>query len=251
MRRILISTLALLVSLAAVGTANVAVGANTQTLDARFAPVRVPKFNRAPGSINVVTTTGPAAGASGPGAVAPAVRAKIFFDRHLAFFTRGLAVCRSGRIEGKTDTEARAICRRARVGAGTAKVALAGDPSQILTAKVTAFNGPTRGRKPTIVLHTWQQDTGLASILTGILRRSGGTYGYILDVSIPQLPFGTAITRFQTRVQKTFRFRGKSRSYVSARCARNSRRWFFKGVFNYNGSPRRIGKDVQSCRVRG
>ena len=233
----------------AIGVANVAVGANTQKITGTFKPnTNLSKTNFKGGSLNVITETG-----DSDGQVDPATRAKVFFDDDFRFTTRGLPRCQPSQINGVSTEAAKAACGRAQVGAGQAKVAIGGqadNPNAILGATVTAFNGPPRNGNPVILLHS-RTDPPLNStvVLVGVLKGLGraGDYGNVLDVTIPPLPGNTAITRFQVKVQKAFRFRGKRRNYVSARCADRNRLLNYKGTFTFDGSPSKTAFDTQAC----
>jgi hypothetical protein len=248
MRRHLVWVLGLAL---AIGIANVAVGANFQTIDGTFKPnTKLSKTKFKGGSVNVVTTTGTNDGSR----VAPAVRAQVWFDDDMSFFTRGVARCNASRLTQTTTAQAKARCGAAQVGAGSATIALAGnpDPAAATGAVVTAFNGVPKNGKPVILLHARAETFGNTSILTGVLNKLGrrGDYGWRLDVKIDELPFGSAITRFQVKVKKQFRFRGKRRNYVSGRCGDRNRKLNYKGKFYFNGDSPKSDTDAQACTRR-
>jgi len=244
MRKHLVWVLALAL---AIGVSSLAIGANSQTITAKLGTTKLPKTKFKGTSINVITTT-----SDTDGSVSPATRAKISFDDDLQFFTRGIPICDKGDLTNTTTAEAKKVCGKAQVGAGAAEVAIAGDPSAPAKAVVTAFNGKPAGGKPVILLHSrTEQPIGNTIVLVGTLKPASGDFGKVLDVVIEPLPFGTAITRFQTRVQKTFRFNGKSRSYVSARCNDSNRTLNYKGAFTYQGSPSKTATFAQKCTVQG
>jgi hypothetical protein len=245
LRKHLIWVLALAVAVAAVGVTS-AIGANSQTIKGTIAPAKQKKRTFGKASINVVTTTNDT-----DGTVSPATRAQIFFDDDIKFDTRGVARCAKAKVDGnKTTAAAKAACPRSVVGGGKASVAIAGNPNAPAAAVVTAFNGVPQGGKPVILLHSYSEATGLAPVLVGVLKGTGGDFGKVLDVTIPPLPFGSAITSFQTKVQKSTRFRGKTVNYVSARCKDGNRRWNFKGTFTYDGSPSKTATSSQRCTVK-
>ena len=232
----------------AIGVANVAVGANFQKITGTFKPnTNLSKTKFKAGSVNVITETGDA-----DGSVSPATRAKVYFDDDLRFTTRGLAICQPSRINNTSTAQAKARCGNAQVGAGAATVALGGstDPAARLGATVTAFNGPPKNGKPVILLHS-RTDPPLNStvVLVGVLKPlpRAGDFGNVLDVTIPQLPGNTAITRFQVKVQKNFRFRGQRRSYVNGRCGDGNKKLNYKGTFIFDGSPAKTALDSQAC----
>jgi hypothetical protein len=245
LRKHLIWVLSLAVAVAAVGVTS-AIGANSQTIKGTIAPVKQKKNVYGKASINVVTKTNDT-----DGSVSPATRAQVYFDDDIKFDTRGVARCAKAKVDGnKTTAAAKAACPKSVVGAGNASIAVAGNPNAPATAKVTAFNGVPQGGKPVILLHSYSEATGLAPVLVGVLKNTGGDFGKILDVTIPALPFASAITSFQTKVQKSTRFRGKTINFVSARCKDGNRKWNFKGTFTYDGSPSKTATSSQTCRIK-
>jgi hypothetical protein len=235
----------------AIGIASVAVGANSQKITGEFKPnTNLSKTKFKGGSVNVITETGDT-----DGNVSPAVRAQVSFDDDMSFFTKGLPTCRESELTQTTTAQAKAKCGDAQVGAGGATVAIGGnpDPSASTAAVVTAFNGVPKNGKPVILLHSRANAFGLTTVLVGVLNKLGraGDFGWRLDVRIPELAFNSAITRFQVKVQKRFRFRGKRRNYVSARCGDRNKTLNYKGKFFFNDTPdySRTATDGQRCSL--
>ena len=231
----------------AIGIANVAVGANFQKITGEFKPnTNLSKTKYKAGSVNVITETG-----DNDGDVSPAIRAQVSFDDDLTFFTRGVPTCKESDLTQTTTAQAKAKCGKSQVGAGAATIALAGnpDPAASTPAVVTAFNGVPKNGKPVILLHARADAFGNTSVLVGVLNKLGrrGDFGWRLDVKIPELAFGSAITRFQVKVNKKFRFKGKRRSYVSGRCSDGNKKLNYKGTFTFNGSPAKTATDGQPC----
>jgi len=242
-RRLLVGVLGLVLALA---ISSVALADNTQSVRGAFQPTKVPRKELRGGSLNVLATTGTTG--SGTGSISPVTRARVFFDKDFAFFTNGIRRCGLSSIQGTTTSQARSKCRASRVGAGAGKVQIAGDPNpaNTVSAQITAFNGSPRNGRPTILLHSRVDALASTVVLVGVLQNTRRPYGKMLNVSVPVLPASSALTRFQVRVQKRFKFRGRNRQYVSARCSR--RKWRYKGVFNYAGAPSLTKYASQGCR---
>jgi hypothetical protein len=246
LRKHLIWVLALAVAVAAVGVTSVAVGANSQTIKGTIAPIKQKKKAFGKASVTVLTKTNDT-----DGTVSPATRAQIFFDDDIKFDTRGVVKCPKSKVDGnKTTAAAKNACPFSVVGSGNASIAVAGNPDAVALAKVTAFNGVPKGGKPVILLHSYSAATGLAPVLDGVLKNTSGDFGKILDVAIPPLPFGSAITSFETKVQRSTRFEGKTINFVSARCKDGNRKWNYKGKFTYDGSPSKTATSAQTCKVK-
>ncbi len=141
-------------------------------------------------------------------------------------------------LENTTTQSAIQLCKSSQVGGGKATACLgaAGVPcSSKLAFLVTAFNGPSKGGKPTIILHSRNDQFQLTTVLTGTLDPKKN----ILNVPIPASVYSVAtITDFQTTVGKTYKAKvGKKKkkyNYVSAICKKG--KYTLKGAFSYVGS---------------
>lgn len=262
MRKHVVWVLALSAAIA-VAVAGIATGAdNTQTINAAISPSKLPKQKTKGAAINVLTTTGDG---NNDGEIDQAHRAEISFDDDIVFKTKGVAQCAKNQIDPPSQPlstqEAKAKCPKAVVGSGQAQVALAGIPGaepcpQPNCAVVTAFNGKPQGGKPVILLHSYVESLGQSTTLVGVLKGASGDFGTKLDVTIEPLPGDTAITRFQTRVKKTFMFRGRRTNYVNARCHDGNRTLNFRGKFSFDEDDpdqaidySKTANDTQKCTV--
>jgi hypothetical protein len=231
----------------ALGTAGIAAATNTQTMKVTISPSKAPKQNRVGAAVTVLTTTG-----TDGSTVTPTTRVVLAFDNDIDFFTTGYKQCKESQLQNKTTAQAKSACGAAQIGGGTANVAVGGDPANTVSATITAFNGTVSGGKPVILLHSFAPSLGFTSVLKGVLFVGQGQYGHLLNVAVPELPFGTAITRFQTRVSKTFNYKGKTRHYVSARCFDGNHKWNYKGTFAYKApEPTQNLFSAQTCQVKG
>ena len=126
---------------------------------------------------------------------------------------------------------------------------------------ITAFGGKPKNGHPVLLLHVYSPTLGVdaVQVLVGVLFKiNSGKYGWKLDVTVPQLPFGTAATTFDVTVQhkpwvtkkhktihrggRTIRKTIKTKHYfASAKCSHG--KWFYKGTFHYtsNSGPSRSG----------
>jgi hypothetical protein len=237
MRKHLVLILGLAVALSAAG---VAWAAQVERVSGTASPSKLPKTKRAP--IAFTFATGPHT-ATGE-ALKPATRAQIFIDDEIAFFNRGLKTCTVSQINGKSTSAAKAACGRAQVGGGSASANVGGITVPVT---VTAFNGPNR----TLLLHS-APSIGSPVVLVGRLRSASGDYGIKLDVSIPPLAGGVGVLiTFKTKLNKKYTFRGKRRSFLSAKCGDGNRKLNYKAVFTYGDGSTARATDTQSCSVRG
>lgn len=227
----------------AVGVSAIAYGANTtqntQKMKVTLTPNKGGKTKGKFVSLRSLTTTGTKT--SGTYALTPVSKAQIFYDKDIAFDTKGLKTCDSATIQGTTTAAALAACGPAKVGKGQAVVQIAGDPApaNTVSAVITAFNGKPKGGKPVILLHTRVDAIASTTVLVGTLNKiKAGKFGWRLDVVVPPLPAATATTIFDVTVKHSPVKVGKRKhTYVTAKCSHKNRKWAFKGKFTYKSDP--------------
>jgi hypothetical protein len=230
----------------AIGVAAVAMAANTHFIKAKVTPTKQKKDKYGAAAFNFTT----ASTCQSPCTLDPASRVQIFIDDDLKIDTKGLAQCTKSKLEGTTTEQAKSKCGKALVGAGQATAFIGGNPSSPVSVTGTEFNGPPKGGKPTLLVHARTPSLGFTTVLEGVYKPTSGDFGYILDVSVPPLPFGTAISSFQAKVQKAYSAGGKKHNYVKARCHDGNKTWNFKGKDTYPSSPSLTASAKQKCQVK-
>lgn len=201
------------------GAARVELGHLVLRADGGFEPRSLPRRAYAP-----IRFQGHADIASKTGARPPALRqVRLDFDRDGRLSTRGLAVCPPGRIEGATPKAARRKCRAAIVGRGNieAMVSVPGQRRVTVRSPLTLFNGPRRGGSPTAVAHARANfpapETYVVVVPIESSRR--GAFSYRSTFEVPELAGGHgSLTHIDAKIGRSYGFRGKRRSYTSARC---------------------------------
>jgi hypothetical protein len=183
-------------------------------------------------------------------------------DRNGRIDTRGVPVCRGGRLEARNTRAARRVCRRAIVGFGSANVQIAFPEQRPIpvSSPLTIFNGPTRGRQTTMYIHSFITVPVPAAIVTTLTIRkiSKGRFGYRVVAKVPTIAggSGSALTFNFTIRRNFYRFKGRRHPYLSARC-RDGKfvarvlRSLFRNETNEPGvAPRTIlkGNLVVPCR---
>lgn len=152
------------------------------------------------------------------------------FTRNSRVSTRGLPTCPSQRLEGKGTRAARRACRAALVGTGNveALVDLPDTPPFPVRVPVAAFNGLPQNGRPVLVFHARVslpvQNALVPSTQTYVVEepllpsRRGGLR---LNIDVPEIAEGYAsLTHGDIKIGKrVYRFRGRRRSFISARCA--------------------------------
>jgi hypothetical protein len=179
---------------------------------------------------------------------------KVYFPKDFVFNTKKLPQCDPNGVGfGTSDTAAaKAACGpgspvgNAQVGSGSAAIV---GPIDGITAVVTAFNGTQPAGLQTILLHS-RTSANTTTVLVGSLKASDtGGFGRMLDVPVPPLPLGLAISDFKTTIGKLKLPAGKAASsakkkkkkkpakfYIMAKCSK--KKWNFQAVSTYDvGSP--------------
>jgi hypothetical protein len=95
--------------------------------------------------------------------------------------------------------------------------------------------------------------SSIRATLVGKLGRAdaaaGRRYGMTLIVPVPPLAGGTAvITGFNTNVKRTYRFKGKKRSILSATC--KDKKLLFQARFTDNLGQQATGKSKVTCKQK-
>jgi hypothetical protein len=227
MRKNLLVTLALSAALA-VGAVAIANAASTTiragNLVLRFGgnviPKKLPKKRLAPIALRafgkIKTTDG-----THPSAFREAV---VDIDRNGRIDTRGAPICRGAQLEARNTRAARRVCRRAIVGGGSAHVEISFPEQQPIkvSSPLTIFNGPTRGRKTTMYVHSFITVPVPAAIVTTLTIRKirKGRFGYRVVARVPVIAGGSgSALDFNFTIRKQFyRFRGRRHPYLAARC---------------------------------
>jgi hypothetical protein len=230
-------------ALSAVGISSAATTVSISESDG-IRPNNLPKNKFKAASLNVVVASTTDTPEEFPTAV---TNTQIDFDDDGKITTKGLAVCRRN-LDNTTTEDARRMCRSSIIGRGTAEAVI--PPGVETDAVVTAFNGPKRGKNPTIRLHA-RTDVGITQVLTGTIRKLGkrGDFGHRLTVPVPPLPAGAVLTRFETTVNKKWRHKGKRMSYITARCKDGNKTLNMKARIALAAEPTpQNSTDTQRCR---
>jgi hypothetical protein len=255
MKRSLTAALALAIALASAGVA--AAVPNEQTITGAFLPKKLPKDKRAPISLFTnVAATNP----GNPYQLAnPTVLAKVDYDKAGAFQQKGFPTCPDQGGDPRemfgaaTKTEdVRQACPDAIVGSGGATVKVPTGPATPpleVHADVIAANVDQNR----ILLHSYNPLSGGQPLLGKIGKadpEAGPKYGLTLTVEVPPLAGGTAvITQFDAKIKAVYRFKGKKRSLLSARCP-SSKRLGAQARFTDNQGQLAVGTFTQKCKQK-
>jgi hypothetical protein len=214
----LVVLLGLLVLGAGAAQAELSVSGNLfVTFNGGIMPQALPRHGRAPITVSVggkVRTL--------DGEHPPALREMVIkLNREGRLETRGLPTCRRGQVQALSSRRALAICGDALVGSG-AYIARTAFPEQkqfSTHGRILAFN-TTQGGRPAILTHVYgHSPVPIARTFVFAIHPSSGIYGTVLDAIVPESlnRFGY-LKRISLKLHRTYTYRDKLHSYLSAGC---------------------------------
>jgi len=250
--------LTLLLAAAAAGAAQAEVeqeGNLIVNFDGGISPRALPRAGTAPVAVSVDSTFRTTDGADPPPQLR---RISIAINRGGRIFDRGLPTCRVRRIQPSTVGAARRICGGAIVGTGRVRVRVLLENQMPFTFKgpMLVFNAARSGGERRLLAQVYGRKPPSAFVLTFKIRKRKGTYGNVIETTLPQTARKWAyVTHFEMRLRRTYSYRGKRRSFVSARCAApagfpGAVYPFARAEFGFAGGKTVSTSLVRSCTVR-
>jgi hypothetical protein len=253
MRRKRHTLLGAIVALLVLGFAAVAPAVQLQSgstvleFDGRISPKTLTKAATQPAALTfsgrVFTTDG-----SLPSAL---TKILVKVDRDLVVDTAGLPACRIGQIQSQDSKGAAKICRRSRLGRGMMAftVAFPGAAPLPLRGRLLIFNGGTRRGVTMLLAHQFMTAPTPTVAVTRILIRRAGRKGLVVTMPLPRIAGGAGfLTSFSLKFRKKYRFKGESRSVISASCGHRRIRFKVRAFFANGGSSR--GSVTHGCKAR-
>lgn len=137
-------------------------------------------------------------------------------------FDRGLGACSMDQLRARSGQSARQACGDALVGEGSAVVELV-LPDQTpysLNAKINYFNGVRMRGQRQLLAQVYIRTPPISYVVPFEINKQAGRFGTVLSVKLPKQVGGFAhVRQFQMTLKRTFFYRGRKRSYLSASCA--------------------------------
>jgi hypothetical protein len=223
--------------------------------DGGISPHRLPRKGAAPVAVWIESTVKAADGSDPP----PQVRQiAIAINRRGRIFDRGLPTCAVRKIQPATEAAARRLCRGAIVGSGhvSVRVLLPKQSPFTFNGRLLAFHAKRSGGHRRILAQVYGLRPPSAFILTFKLRRQGGTFGTVLRTRLPKSAWKWAyVTHFDLRLQRTYTYRGRRRSYISAACAAPSGfpgavYPFARATYTFAGATTVSSTLIRDCKAR-
>lgn len=187
------------------------------SFDGELSPHTLPREKLAPVRVAVGAKI-----AAAPGAPPPQLRRiAIAINGNGHFEPNGLPICTLREIQPSTSADALAACSSSLVGEGefSANVLLTQQAPFPSDGKIYAFNSRLHGRLA-ILAHVYGTEPVPTSFtLPFELRPTKGTFGTVLEASLPQVTASSAyITGLSLTLGRTFSSHGKQKTYLSAAC---------------------------------
>ena len=243
-----------------VGFASIAAAALTQhgdlflTFNGDLSPTSLPRHNLAPISVSVSGTVRTPPGTKPP----PLRQIEIELNRDGRLETTGLPICHAAQLEGTTSAQALAACRDALVGSG-AYAAQASFPEQATfpaQGHILAFNGLNEGRQ-VILAHIYgTTPVPGTSVMTFYIHHPAGAYGtQLIDNLPPSLNHYGYVKRISLTLHRTYAYRGRLHSYLSAACSAPAGLSvalfpFAHAAMRFEGGVMLASTLIRSCKVR-
>jgi hypothetical protein len=172
--------------------------------------------------------------------------------------TRGLAVCPRERLESADSETAMERCGAARVGHGGlfARLFVPNQDPFNVKARITAFNGRTKGGHPAVLVHAYSSRPPVSFIIPFSVHRQPGSFQTVL-VALIRRSVGPwpRVSDFNIVVSREFHHRGEERSYLRASCPIPPD-WtagflsFARATYSFEGGGEITTESVRSCRAR-
>jgi hypothetical protein len=148
-------------------------------------------------------------------------------DRTIGIDATGLPVCTLDEIRASSTVAARRACPGTVVGSGEAEVEVAFPEQAPFTAKgpIVLFNGGVRGGTTTVLVHTYVDVPAPTAIVVAaqVSRIHRARYGLNIKARIPRIAGGAgSVTSFRLTVGRSFTYRGRRHSFLSAGCPTGS-----------------------------
>ena len=262
MRKRLTMTLALGTALAVVVAGMAAAAGNHKpvviqkenlrvTVNGGFTPTALPKAKLAPIGLNIngkIETT--------DGTHPPALREFIVeTDKNGAINAKGLPTCTIGKLVARETAAAKAACPTSIVGEGKTDVEIAFPEQAPITvhSKLIAFNGGVKGGVTTILIHAFLKNPVSAAVVTTVKvsKIHKGRFG---TKSVALGPGDRRRQRslrvfFELNVKRKFTYKGKSQSYLLAKCPDGHLN--ARGTAVFSDGKELSGEVVRPCTPKG
>ena len=219
------------------------------TVDGSFKPTKLPKHKLAPITLKVSSDI-----KTLDGTQPPVLNSLLLeFDKNGTLNTKGLPTCKSSQLENTLTAEAKRKCKDALIGKGSAKARIDFPDQDPFDAPgpLLAFNGKPKGGKPVILFHVFAHVPAPTTfVVPATVANDHGAFGKKVLVNVPPIAGGNgALTHFDVSIHRTWKYKGKKRSYVVAKCAGGH--FVAQGTYKFNDGSTVTGSVVRDCKGKG
>jgi hypothetical protein len=183
-------------------------------------PAALPRHDPAPVGVWVAGTVGSSSGELD--SVPQVERIEVSINQQGRLEDRGLPTCRVRQIRKAREAKARRACGAALVGHGrvTVLARLDNQRSSLVEARLLVFNGPRRDGRKLVIAQAYSRKPPASFILPFTVAHRRGTFGTVMRTTLPPgVRKWAFLTRFQMTLKRTYAYRGRRRSFISAACA--------------------------------
>jgi len=222
----------------------------TFTFNGGFSPTSLPKNKLAP-----ITLTASGKIATKDGTHPPALtEAIVETDKNGAVNVKGLPACRAGQLQSRNTSDAKAACPKAIIGSGHTTVEVQFPESKPIPvdSALTVFNGGQKGGTTTFYIHAFFTAPVSGAIVTTVKIKKvhNGRYGLKSVATIPKIANGSgSVKSFDLKIGKTYTYKGKKVSVLSAKCTDGKLQAHATSVFA-DGTKASAGI-VRTCTSKG
>ena len=226
--------LALIFAASATGSREVVRAGNLFLVDnGGISPSKLPRHGKAPVTARLIGEIGTVDGSHPPALQT----VDIDIDKTIAIDAVGLPTCSVQKVLASSTAAARRACGDAIIGSGKAEVEVA-FPEQApfsATGPIVLFNGGVRGPTTTVLLHAYVDVPAPTAIVVRatVTRIHSGRFGLRIQAQVPRIAGGSgSVTRFELKVGRSFTYKGRKKSLLSAGCPTG--RWLTKGHVTFS-----------------
>jgi hypothetical protein len=133
----------------------------------------------------------------------------------------GLPLCPLSKLNNVSSNTAEKVCGPSLVGHGnvTSRVSLPGQGAFASNGKLLAFNGKVGGKPAVLAQVASGAPLPLTYVIQFVIKKSKGQFGNSLVATLPPIASSYGyISAFDLSLKRTYTFKGKKRSFVSANC---------------------------------
>lgn len=145
------------------------------------------------------------------------------FDKTIQINAEGLPVCRQDQLVARSSADAKRACPDAIVGTGKGEVEVTFPEQAPLEARgpILLFNGGVHGGTTLLFIHAYVNVPAPTAVIATVklTRIHRGHFGIHAVAQIPRIAGGAgSVTKFKLTIDRTFTYKGREQSYLTASC---------------------------------